>query len=96
MQVSDVVEPLLAETMQESYKGIELEIADEFGGKEGAEAGEGSIQAVPVEDHVHYYIVSESLLIGYNSIYMEPRKKGNNRGYYSRQLAALRNEEVVF
>jgi hypothetical protein len=69
MQVSDVVEPLLAETMQESYKGIELESADEFGGEEGAEAGEGSIQAVPVEDHVHYYIVSEgSLSIGYNSI----------------------------
>jgi hypothetical protein len=27
---------------------------------------------------------------------MEGNKKGNNRGYYCRQLAALRNEKVVF
>ena len=27
---------------------------------------------------------------------MEDKKKGNNRGYYCKQLAALRNEEVVF
>lgn len=27
---------------------------------------------------------------------MEDKKKSNNRGYYSKQLAALRNEKVVF
>ncbi len=70
MLISNVVETLLTETFQKGYELIKLLIADKFRDKEGAEAGEGSIQAIPVIDYVHYYIVNtkEQLLIVYNSI----------------------------